>query len=58
MSTAADLQASVDALKTAVAALQAAPPPVALISQAQLDANTADVAAAASAVTAATPPPA
>ncbi len=52
MSTAADLQTSVDALKAAVAALEAKAPPPALITQAQLDANTADVAAAASAVTA------
>ena len=54
MATAADLQTAVDALTTAVtvvqaeiAALKAAP---ALISQAQLDANTATVSAAASAL--------
>ncbi len=58
MSTAADLQTSVDALKVAVAALQALPPPVSLITQAQLDANTADVAAAASAITTLATPPA
>ncbi len=57
MATAADLQKSVDDLKVAVAALQALPPPVSLITQAQLDANTADVAAAASAVAAAAVPP-
>ncbi len=58
MATAADLQTSVDALKTAVAALEAKPPAVELITQAQLDANTADVAAAASAITTAATPPA
>lgn len=52
MATAADLQASVDALKTAVtkiqeqiAAIKAQP---VLIEQAQLDANAADVQTAAS----------
>lgn len=56
MSTAADLQAAVDTLKAEVADLQtrvAAAKP--LISQAQLDANTADVAAAAAAVKAVAP---
>ncbi len=58
MSTAADLQTAVDALKVAVAALQAMPAPTSLITQSQLDANTADVAAAASTLQSLATPPA
>lgn len=50
MATDKDLQAAVDALKAAVTALQNKPAPVALITQEQLDTDTADVAAAAAAV--------
>ena len=56
MATDKDLQAQVDELKANVAALQAVPQPVQLISQAQLDSDVADVTAANAALKALVPP--